>query len=1194
LVELICAHRSTMVFVNSRRLAERIAQDINDTAGAPIALAHHGSLAREERSKAEEQLKRGELPCVVATASLELGLDIGAVDLVIQIESPPSVAAGLQRVGRSNHEVGGVPHGVIMPKHKADLLAAAAAVSRMRALEVEETRYPKNPLDVLAQHIVAMVAMENWPVEALFERVRQCANFADLPRSSFEGVVDMLSGRYPSTEFSDLRPRLVWDRVRNVLRARKGTRLLAVTNVGTIPERGLYTVVLDDGTESKKSRRVGELDEEMVFELREGEVVLLGASSWRVQRITHERVFVVPAPGEPGKMPFWHGDSPGRSPEFGASIGALARELSKKGKRALSAALDDDAQAQLLQYVGDQLEQGVVPTDRHLVVERMRDELGDYRVCLLSPYGKRVHIPLAMCMREKARAILSVDIEPIAMDDGIAMRFPDLGTPPDVQALLPAPHEVHDVLVRALGDSSLFAARFREAAGRALLLPKRRPGMRTPLWAQRKRAGDLLQVASKYPQFPIVLETYRECMSDVFDVPFLQQLLVDMETGAVRLQTIDTQGPSPFASSVLFSYMGNFIYDGDLPLAERRAQALTIDQKQLRELLGNAALRELLDPGVLHDVERSLQRADHEVDSADALHDLLRVVGDLSPEELALRPGNASAHVQEALRERRVLMLSMAGQKRVITIEDAGLYEQAVGATLPTGVPQAYRSERNDALGELLRRYSKTRGPFTEHAFQTRYALSRGSVHHAVEALVQAHVLLRGEFLPGGTGLELCDAEVLGQLKRRTLAVLRSQVEPVAPAQYAAFLPAFHGIGEPHRDTFVGVLDKLQGYPFSLSDLEEAVLPARLPGFRPSDLDAAVASGAYRWVGVGASDQIALYAARALSLLAPPVRIVEGDLASFIRSLLSARGASFFHEIIAETQGFPGDIAGVLWDMVQGGELTNDTLAPLRERSAKKRKTRPGRAPRGPMFAHIGGPPGTQGRWSLVPHHPARAPSLAGPGKAPVEGRLMAARLLLARYGVLTREAVSAEGWEGGFQLVYPVLKQLEERGELRRGMFIDGLGATQFSLSGTDDRLRATVPTDAVIELAARDPANAYGAVLPWPGPVRPGAPTPQRAQGCRVFLRKGELLAFQAKGGDLITFEAAASSHARTALALAIKGDTLRTVQIPQIDGEPAGLHPLARALLDIGFSRVTDGLTFVPPRKERTRLEHPETSA
>ncbi|HTU99977.1 MAG TPA: DEAD/DEAH box helicase, partial [Luteitalea sp.] len=550
LLEVIQAHTSTLLFVNSRRLAERLAAAINELAGETLVRAHHGSLAREQRVEIEDALKAGRLRGLACTSSLELGIDMGAVDLVVQIEAPPSVASGLQRIGRAGHQVGATSEGLIFPKYRGDLLACAAAVRAMREGRVEATHMPRNPLDVLAQQVVAMVAMDDWTVDALFARVRQAAPFAALARPIFEGVLDMLSGRYPSDEFAELRARLTWDRVANILSTREGAKRVAIANAGTIPDRGLYGVFLAGAATG--TARVGELDEEMVFESSVGETFLLGASTWRIEDISHDRVLVSPAPGQPGKMPFWRGDGPGRPLEFGREIGALVRQLRRDDPDAARARLERDhdldalAATNLVQYLEEQDEAtGAVPDDRTIIVERVRDELGDWRLCLLSPLGGQVLAPWAMAAMGRIREQLGIDVETMWADDGFVVRFPDVDEPPDPQWLIPDPDELESLVLRQLGSTSLFAARFRECAGRALLLPRRRPGRRAPLWQQRKRAQDLLGVASRFGSFPILLETYRECLRDVFDIPALVETLRAVQARQVRVVHVETATPSP-------------------------------------------------------------------------------------------------------------------------------------------------------------------------------------------------------------------------------------------------------------------------------------------------------------------------------------------------------------------------------------------------------------------------------------------------------------------------------------------------------------------------------------------------------------------------------------------------------------------------------------------------------------------------
>jgi ATP-dependent helicase Lhr and Lhr-like helicase len=1212
LVELVRAHRSTMIFVNSRRLAERLASALNETAGEEMALAHHGSIAKETRAEIEERWKRGELPAIVATSSLELGLDVGAVDLVVQIESPPSVASGLQRIGRAGHAVGAVSRGVIFPKYRGDLLAAAASTARMVEGKVEETFYPRNPLDVLAQQIVATVSVEATTADALYAMARGAAPFAELPRASFEGVLDMLSGRYPSDEFADLRPRITWDRVSGRLTAREGARRIAVINGGTIPDRGLYGVYLAAESESGRSRRVGELDEEMVFESRVGEVFLLGASSWRIAEITHDRVLVTPAPGEPGKMPFWRGDRPGRPVELGRAVGALARTLSTEapaaaGERLREAHfLDARATANLLAYLREQAgATGEVPSDRTIVVERYRDEIGDHRVCILSPFGSRVHAPWCTAVLARLRGGSDQDVEGLWSDDGMVFRLPGSDDAPEVAPFVPAADEVEDLLVQSLGGSAVFAARFRENAARALLLPRRHPGHRSPLWSQRKRAADLLAVASRYGSFPLLLETYRECMRDVFDLPGLVALLRQIAAREVRVITVDSRVPSPFAASLMFSYVGNFIYDGDAPLAERRAHALSVDPVQLRELLGEAELRELLDPDAVADVARSLQHTGGHRPALhpDGLHDLLLSIGDLTEEEIAARasPGeSARGWIVELERGHRAFAFTVRGERRWAAVEDAARLRDALGVKLPRGIPAALREPVPDPLGDLVSRYARTHAPFPLASVAARFGLEEATVRGALDRLAAAGRVLEGEFSPGGHGREWCDAEVLRSLKRRSLARLRKEVEPVPPAALGRFLAEWQGLHRPRSgpDALLTVVEQLQGAPLPASVLEADVLPARIAGYRGFDLDQLCAAGEVTWVGLEPlaprDGKIALFLAADLPLHVPSKRSAEGELAGLLRALFEQRGALFFSDLAAETGAFQGDVLAALWDLVWAGEVTNDTLAPLRSHLAGPITKRPRERATGflgrSLHPRRAGPPGSEGRWSLVARG-RREPS-------ETERRTALARTLLDRYGVLTREAVHAEGVAGGFSAVYDVLKAMEEAGRVRRGYFVAGLGATQFALPGADDRLRAAreaPDAPAILMLAATDPANPYGAALAWPEPAEGAdeakSARPQRAAGAHVVMQGGELVGYLGRTEKhLQTFlpvEEPARGHAIAALAGALASlvdeGRRRTLLIARVDGEAPERSPLGPALAAAGFTATSKGYFKRAVRRE-----------
>jgi ATP-dependent Lhr-like helicase len=1186
--ELVRAHRSTIVFVNSRRLSERLASAVDEVAGEELALAHHGSVSREKRSAIEERLKRGELRALVATSSLELGIDMGAVDLVVQIEAPPSVASGLQRVGRACHGVGGVPRGVLLPKHRHDLLACAAAARSMLAGEVEETFYPRNPLDVLAQQIVAMASVEALGVDDLYERVRGAAPFAELPRGAFEGALDMLSGRYPSDDFAELRPRVTWDRARGRIEPRAGSHRLAVTNPGTIPDRGLFGV-FTAGADGETGRRVGELDEEMVFELREGEVFLLGASSWRADRITTERVVVSPAAGEPGKMPFWHGDRPGRARAFGLRIGELVRSIAEGRVDAAALrernALDAPAADALVAYVREQVEAtGEVPSDRAVVVERFVDEVGDWRVVVLCPLGTRVLAPWATAVAARLRERY-VDIDLHYTDDGMAFRIPACDEAPPAELFFPSPDEIEDLVTRALDGTALFASRFRECAMRALLLPRRDPRRRTPLWAQRKRAGDLLAAAAKHSDFPIVLETYRECLRDAFDLPGLVALLRDVRAREVRVATVDTRRPSPFASSVLFAFVASFIYEGDAPLAERRAQALTIDLARLRELLGEGELRALLDLDVIEEHERHLQRLSRPASHVDAVHDMLLAIGDLSASELRARcssAGEADVWAAELLRAGRAFEARIAGEPRLVAIEDAARLRDALGVKPPASLPPSLATPVEGALRGLVTRYARTHAPFVVDQLARRLGVGRDALRADVAALLAEGRFVEGAFLPGGTTPELCDRDVLDALRRKALARIRRAIEPVPPRALARFLTEWQGIPRRRRgrDALLAVVAELSGCPLPASVLETEILPARLADYRTWDLDALCSSGEVVWAGVetlGANDgRIALFLAEHEPLLTRPPTPAEGPMAAVVRELLSRRGAVFFADVARAVGGFPNDVLETLWKMVWAGEVTNDTLEPLRSRAqaaaSETRRPHP-RHPRAPRT----GPAGSEGRWSL---RAARWTAPAGD----TERRTALARALLDRYGVVTREAAHAEGIAGGFAAVYDVLKALEDQGRVRRGYFVEGRGGAQFALPGADERLRAhrAVDVDApLLVLAATDPANAYGGLLDWPATATDSRP--QRAAGALVVLRDGELLGWMGRGEHpLLTFlpdEEPARSEASRALARAlaerVDSGGLRALLVATIDGVDAAGSPLAESFLGAGFAPSARGL-------------------
>jgi ATP-dependent helicase Lhr and Lhr-like helicase len=1215
LLELVQGHTSTIIFVNNRRAAERLAKRLNELANgegeselpatehgghAPaatgpadrsatvpveIARAHHGSLSHEERTVVEELLKSGELPCLVATSSLELGIDMGAVDLVIQVESPKSVTRGLQRIGRAGHGLGEVSKGRIFPKYRGDLLECAVVARRMREGEIEETTIPQNPLDVLAQHLVSMAALDRWEVDELERLLTSTQSFHDLSREQLENVLDMLDGRYPSDRFAELRPRIVWDRTGGTVQGRKGARQLVVTNAGTIPDRGLYGVHLPDG------RRVGELDEEMVYEARPGQTFLLGATTWRIEEITRDRVIVTPAPGAPGAVPFWRGDGIGRPAELGRAIGAFSREAVGREPRELAAEYDLDPRAasNLVSYLREQQQATrVVPSDETIVVERFRDEIGDWRVCVLSPYGGRVHAAWGLALAAKIRAERELEADAIWSDDGIVIHLPDADEAPPADLVLIEPDEVEDLIVGELSGSALFGARFRENASRSLLIPRAYPGKRTPLWQQRLKSQSLLEVARDFPRFPVILETYRECLQDVLDLPALRELLGKLAARSLSLVEVETPTASPFASSLLFDYVASYMYEGDTPNAERRAAALALDRDLLRELLGQEELRELIDPEALEEVEAQLQHRTAKLGRAgdrDALQQILRNIGDLTAEECAERVAegySADSMLGKLVAERRVTKVRIAGEERYVAAEDAGLYRDALGVPPPAGLPESFLEEHPDAMRALVRRFARTHGPFPTARLAQRYGVDPSPALRELEA---EGALVRGELLPRGTEREWCDSDVLRRVRRASLARLRKEVEAADRTELARFLPSWQNV-DAFRPTGAGLdrlreaLVPLQGVALTPKVWERDVLPRRLGAYSPTWLDELCTSGELVWIGAGAlgrSDgRIALYFREDVRLAGPPpanakLDSVEGEVHDAIRARLQA-GPSFWLDLLADLgERSAEELHNALWDLAWRGEVTNDAFAPLR---APRLRAVPSQERAGRRFARRRSSAGAtvQGRWSLTAPLFASAP---GPG-----ARLRAqAELMMERYGIVTRETVLAEGVPGGFSTLYGELGNLELLGTARRGYFVEGLGGAQFALPGAVERLRSLPePDGSHLLLAATDPANPYGASLPWPkleGGRRPG-----RTPGAHLLLRDGEPVVFVERGGRgvlrLRKLDGPELEEAMRALADAVSAGQLPKLAVEKLDGEAVIGSGHEEALLAAGFSRGPRKLT------------------
>ncbi|GAA2868769.1 Lhr family ATP-dependent helicase [Paenarthrobacter ilicis] len=1361
IVDLVLSKQSTIVFANSRRLSERLTARLNEiyaerqlmavgadaswanpgeepqgSSGSPastatpahmmaqagsttgadpvLARAHHGSVSKDQRALIEDDLKSGRLRCVVATSSLELGIDMGAVDLVIQVESPPSVASGLQRVGRAGHQVGEISEGVLFPKHRADLLHTSVTVERMLSGQIERLSIPANPLDILAQQTVAATALGSIDVEDWFSTVRRSAPFAGLPRSAFEATLDLLAGRYPSDEFAELRPRIIWDRHAGTIEGRPGAQRLAVTSGGTIPDRGLFGVYIigtevegsaspasADGSEptasaraAKGGRRVGELDEEMVYESRVGDVFALGATSWKIEDITHDRVLVSPAFGQPGKLPFWKGDSLGRPVDLGRALGAFIRELSAADEgpameRCQASGLDAYAAGNLIQYLREQREAtDIVPNDRTLVVERFHDELGDWRVVLHSPFGMPVHAPWALAVGQRLQQRYGLDGSAMAADDGIVLRVPMMeDEPPGADLFLFDPEELEQIVTSEVGGSALFASRFRECAARALLLPRQNPGKRQPLWQQRQRSAQLLDVAKKYPSFPIVLEAVRECLQDVYDLPALKDIASSVERRELRIVETTTQQPSPFAKSLLFGYVAQFLYEGDSPLAERRAAALALDSTLLNELLGRVELRELLDAAVIDKTEMELQRLvpDRRVRGMEGVADLLRLLGPLSVEEVAERLEGAVApdaalpsgdtlegdtldteddepkdspapphgsiddagnHLAALLKANRALKVTIGGVERFSAVEDAARLRDAIGVPLPMGVPLAFIEPVQDPLGDLVSRYARTHGPFTASEAAARLGLGVAVVNTALKRLADDGRVVEGEFRPHAVAeqpaestdstvmsldappsSEWCDAEVLRKLRRRSLAALRAEVEPVDTAAYGRFLPAWQNVTAPGKsrsqalrglDGIITAVDQLSGVPIPASAWEPLVLSSRVADYKPAMLDELMAAGELLWSGAGSlpgnDGWISLHVADSAELtLNPSPEFEPGDAQQRLLDHFSAGGGYFFRQLTDVAGGMDAVLSDdavvtALWDLVWAGRVTGDTFAPVRAmisggKTAHRQVAKAPRA-RAPRMSRIGrshgtgllGSPGlTGGRYGATSGGVAAAPpsavgrwsALPAPELDPTIHARGTAELLLDRYGVVTRGSVMAENIIGGFGLMYKVLARLEEAGRCRRGYFIEHLGAAQFAVPATVDRLRSFTEDARIskaepyaLALAATDPANPYGAALPWPAlSVDAGSGhRPGRKAGALVVMVDGALVLYVERGGKtLLTFspDEAVLAVAAQALVDVVRRGAVDKLFMEKVNGHDLLDTPIAGALAAAGAYSTPKGL-------------------
>lgn len=1253
ILDEVLRHRSTIVFTNSRGLAEKLTARLNElyaarlqrsptiavdaanfesTSGATsnrvqssdvyIARSHHGSVSKEQRAITEQALKSGELRCVVATSSLELGIDMGAVDLVIQVATPLSVASGLQRIGRAGHQVGGISNGLFFPRTRRDLIDSAVIVECMFAGKLENLTPPHNPLDVLAQQTVAAAAMDALQVDEWYARVRRAAPWKDLPRRVFDTTLDMLSGRYPSGDFSAFRPKLIWDRESGILTARPGAQLLAVTSGGTIPDRGMYSVLLPEGEEQAGSRRVGELDEEMVYESRVNDIITLGATSWRIQQITRDQVIVTPAPGRSARLPFWRGEGNGRPSELGEMIGDFLHLLADGAFFSGSIPpwlAEENTLANIKGLIDEQRKAtGIVPGSRHLVLERCRDEIGDWRIILHSPYGRRVHEPWALAIAGRIHALWGADASVVASDDGIVARIPDTdGKLPDAAIFLFEPEKLLQIVREAVGSSALFAARFRECAARALLMPGRTPGHRTPLWQQRLRASQLLEIAQGYPDFPIILETLRECLQDVYDLPALERLMRRLNGGEIQISDVTTTTPSPFAASLLFGYVAEFMYQSDAPLAERRASVLSLDSELLRNLLGQVDPGELLDPQVIRQVEEELQRlaAGREAKGEEGLFDLLRELGPMTVEDLVQRHTGSSeeieTYVENLLAAKRIFPAMIAGQKHLACMDDAARLRDALGVPLPHSLPEIYLHRVNYPLRDLFLRYLRTHALVTAEQLARDFGLGIAIVEEQLQQLRE-----RGLVMNLQQDVWVSD-EVFRRLRLRSLQAAREATRPVPSTVYARLLLERQGVlpatdGSPALfaatstgvyegvDGVMRVIEQLAGVGLPASLWESQILPARVRDYSPEMLDELLATGAVIWSGQKKlGDDDGLVALHLQEYAAESLTPVENDHAKrsaiqqAIIAVLADGGAWFAQQIaqrVGEKIGQPVDASPLqeaLWELVWQGVISCDIWAPLRALTRSSTSARPStrrshRTRRGrPAYTSSISPlvsyntPKLAGRWSLLQVEPLND----------TERMLALAENMLDRYGIVSRQAVIAENIPGGFPSMQTLCRSMEDSGRIMRGRFVEGLGGAQFADRLTIDRLRdlATQATQTrhytPVALSANDPANVWGTLLPWP--AHPATLVPTRRAGALVVVSGGKLLLYLAQGGKKMLVwqekEELLAPGVFQALTTALRREPRLRFTLTEVNDQPVRQTPMFTLLREAGFSSSPQGLDW-----------------
>ncbi|HTO95015.1 MAG TPA: DEAD/DEAH box helicase [Bacteroidota bacterium] len=1111
ILALVALHTTTLIFVNNRRLAERVAAALNDAlqterrdvagerhevnlhavprfstgTGEPLVQAYHGSMSRQARERMEADLKRGKLRALVATSSLELGIDIGSIDLVIQLQSPRGVARGLQRIGRSGHLVTATSKGRIFPTHREDLVEATVVAQGIAAHEVERTLIPVNCLDVLAQQIVAMVSVEERDVDSLFALVRASYCYRDLSRTLFDGVIQMLAGRYAGGTLGELRGVISWDKVNGLLRALPGSGRLAITGGGTIADRGYYGVYLGDGT-----TKVGEVDEEFVFETRVGDTFILGSSVWRVEEIETSRLTVSPAPGQPARMPFWRGEGIGRSYELGCAVGAFRRRMEQTIDEpgfasALRASYPIDGRSawNIREYFRKQRDTtGVIPHDRRLLVETFRDEIGDPRLVVHSSFGRRVNGLLGFLLARILHDRTGVEPQMLYNDDGILLRSASAETlPNDLLDGLDAQAARQTVLDEILA-SPLFGGQFRQNAARALLMPGKMPGKRTPLWLQRLRAGDLLQIARRYDDFPIVIETVREVLHDILDFDHFMEVLRGIEGGTITVARAATEVPSPFAASLLFDFIAVYMYEYDQPREDRLSQYLAVNREILGELIDLDSVSTIVRPEALAAVEARLQHsaAGTRARTAEELMEILLRIGDLSDGEIAERcEGDSHAMLDALERDGRVMRVEFPGGLRWIAAEEATLYGSLGDA-------------KNAQF--VIGRYLRSHGPRTSRELSERFGAAPAEAEGIARSLAGTKEFVRGRFRPGEEEEEWCSKGTLERIHRQTITILRREITPCTPEEFTAFLFRWHGIGDEapadSRTETPRALTRLEGLPLPAEVWERDILRVRAGHLPPESIERLSRDGGGAWVGSTAGRIRFIFRGNGAHYLGPPAREEElGEPARRVLAFLKEEGASFFSDIRDGTrlslQAMNGALAGLFWS----GIVTNDVFA---EAAAVRRPPRTGEETRSERIEIVNphhAPararlmqtarralrevPGWSGRWSLL-----RTRGLMGKTPTDEERAGAQALLLLERYGIVAREFLSREDilpWG----VIAQELNRMELRGEVRRGYFVQGLSGMQFALPAAVEalrRLRSEGRRDRMALLNACDPANPFG----------------------------------------------------------------------------------------------------------------------